>query len=261
MPSTRSAPSKPLRLLLWSSWLVVGGCFEDTLGDPDSNDPASTSGSGSGASGTGLDGAGSESDGTAADGTGDGCSDPVDECGVCGGPGGPCRGCTVEGASNYDPLADSDDGTCTCVADGAFIGDQAQLETNVGGGGAMAWQSFVPAIPGALARLDIDASSPLGDAPGPAVLEVYAGEGLAGTRLAQLDVSFEPNPPGLQELELPDPVPLAVGEVYTFAFFIPEQTIGYLSYSTEDPYPDGMSSLDPGSDLAFRTQMVGCVPE
>ena len=36
----------------------------------------------------------------------------LDDCGICGGDGGTCSGCTYPDACNYDPLATVDDGTC-----------------------------------------------------------------------------------------------------------------------------------------------------
>ena len=44
----------------------------------------------------------------------------VDQCGVCGGDGTTCTGCTDPGATNYDPTATVDDGTCEfplCLGD------------------------------------------------------------------------------------------------------------------------------------------------
>ena len=44
----------------------------------------------------------------------------LDQCGVCGGDGTTCTGCTDPGATNYDPAATVDDGTCEfpiCLGD------------------------------------------------------------------------------------------------------------------------------------------------
>ena len=44
----------------------------------------------------------------------------LDACGVCGGDDASCAGCTDDTASNYDPVAIVDDGSCeynTCIGD------------------------------------------------------------------------------------------------------------------------------------------------
>ncbi|PRP96421.1 hypothetical protein [Enhygromyxa salina] len=170
----------------------------------------------------------------------------------------PCFGCTVPAASNYNPLADVDDGTCECTAKGNPVVDQSQLESDAGGGGLDEWQSFTVGIGGGLARLTIELGSPLDPQPSPATLEIYAGEGVGGMRLATTEVTLEPGLLKLQAFEFAEPVPLAAGEVYTFRLTVPEQTIGHISYGPGDAYPGGMHNGDPQRDLVFRTDMVQC---
>ncbi|EDM78183.1 hypothetical protein PPSIR1_00580 [Plesiocystis pacifica SIR-1] len=189
------------------------------------------------------------------------CAGVIDECGVCGGPGGPCTGCTVAGSSNYDPMAELNDGTCSCTPAGGSIADQSQLESNLGGGGMDVWQSFTPGVAGGLASLTIETGSPLDPEPATVTLEILEGEGLGGTTLTSFEAVFQPGLASLQTFELAEPVPLAVGERYTFRIVVPEQTSGYLSYQDGDPYPEGTSSIDGDRDLTFRTEMVTCAPE
>ncbi|PRP90008.1 hypothetical protein ENSA5_68900 [Enhygromyxa salina] len=188
------------------------------------------------------------------------CDGELDECGVCNGPGGPCFGCTVPQASNYDELAMVDDGTCSCTAAGNPVADQAQLESDGGAGGLEEWQSFTPAIGGGLARVSLEVGSPLDPEPSPGTLAIHAGEGPAGTMLGSVEVVLQPGFPSMQTFELPNPIPLAAEEVYTIRLTVPEQTSGYVKFQSGDPYSRGQSA-DPSQDMVFRTEMVACTPD
>jgi len=171
-------------------------------------------------------------------------------------------GCTVPQASNYDPLAEVNNGTCTCTPNGSPIADQAQLDSNVAGGSQDEWQSFTTELGGGLTTVEIELASPLGENPSPATLLIHDGEGPAGTTLGSMEITIEATQLStLQSFEFPEPIPLAAGGVYTFHLVIPEQTIGYLALNNTDPYPGGRHGLDPGGDMVFRTQVVGCLPE
>ncbi|MEM7151456.1 MAG: hypothetical protein AAF799_01390 [Myxococcota bacterium] len=239
-------------------FLLSAACFTDAPTEPTTagggstseEDPATTTG----------DGATSMLPG--GDSTGEACPGQVDECGVCDGPGGPCLGCTVPQASNYDPLAEVNNGTCTCEPNGNPIADQAQLERNASAGGMDEWQSFTTGLGGGLVTIEIEMSSPLGTRPSPATLSLHEGESPAGTTLGSMDITIEPTQLAtMQSFEFPEPLPVAAGEVYTFHLVIPDQTIGYLSTNNADPYPGGRQGVDPGNDMVFRTQVVGCVPD
>lgn len=250
-----------MRLLVLASTLLLGtACFTDAPTGPTtaggdestSDEPGTTTEQGSATSTTSPGG----------DSTGEACAGQVDECGVCDGPGGPCLGCTVPQASNYDPLAEVNNGTCTCTPNGNPIADQAQLDSNASAGSLEEWQSFTPELGGGLVTVEIELSSPLGMRASPATLSIHEGEGPAGTTLGTMEVMLEPTGlPMLQSFEFPTPIPVAAGELYTFSLVIPDQTIGYLSLNNENPYAGGRHGIDPGNDLVFRTQVVGCTPE
>lgn len=198
--------------------------------------------------------------GSSAGDTGEVCEGELDECGVCEGPGGPCVGCTVPEASNYDELAELDNGTCICTPNGNPIADQAQLDGGSGGGGMSSWQSFTPEIGGGLARVSLEVGSPVIGAPGQLVVSIHEGEGPAGTTLGTTELAVPDAIPSLQAFEFDEPIPLGAERVYTIVITAPTQTQGYLAYSTEDPYPRGRMET-PEDDMVFRTEMVACVPD
>jgi len=186
----------------------------------------------------------------------------VDACGVCDGPGSPCLGCTVAQASNFDPVADTSDGTCTCTPAGSPLSDAAQLETNASGGGLSQWQSFTSQVGGGLHSISIDLASPLGTEPSPGTLRVYEGEGNEGTRVASVEVQIEPVALSVvQEFEFIDLVPIAQGQVYSWELTVPEQTVGYLALNNQNPYAGGRFGADEGTDAAFRVDVRACATE
>lgn len=183
----------------------------------------------------------------------------LDECGVCDGPGGPCWGCTIPSASNYDPLAEINDGTCSCTPGGGSVTDQSNLISDAGSGAQDQWQSFTTGLPGALARVDLGVGSPI-SGPSPGTIRIYEGEGTGGTELGSLDVTFEDVHNQIQEFELDDPVPLAADTVYTIRFSVPAITVGWVDVAP-DVYAGGRASFGSNTDFVFRTVMTQCVPE
>jgi len=183
----------------------------------------------------------------------------LDACGVCNGPGGPCWGCTVPAASNYDPLAEINDGTCTCNPGGGGITDQSNLFSDAGSGSDDQWQSFTAGVGGGLTRIDLGVGSPI-SGPSPGTIRVYEGEGLGGTQLGSQDVTFEDVHNQVQEFPLDEPVPLIAGQVYTIRFSVPNITVGWVDVAP-DVYAGGRSSFGVGTDFVFRTVMAQCIPD
>ncbi len=242
-----------------------GSGGESSTGGPDDDESASTTGDEPGSTGEDAEssssGEGSSSSGPALDcaGVPDGGA-TLDECGVCDGPGGPCWGCTVPAASNYDPLATVNDGTCNCEAAGGGISDQSNLSSDAGSGGADQWQSFTVGLSGGLTRIDLGVGSPIsGDSSG--TLRFYAGEGLAGVELGSQEVTFADVFNTMQEFELDTPIPMTAGELYTVRFTVPDVTVGWVDLDGGNPYPDGRASYGGDIDFVFRTHMAQCMPQ
>ena len=183
----------------------------------------------------------------------------LDECGVCNGPGGPCWGCTIPSASNYDPLAEINDGTCSCTPAGGGVTDQSNLFSDAGSGAQDQWQSFTAGLAGALARVDLGVGSPI-SGPSPGTIRIYEGEGTGGTELGSIDVTFADVHNQIQEFELDEPVPLDADTVYTIRFSVPAITVGWVDVAP-DVYAGGRASFGSGTDFVFRTVMTQCVPE
>lgn len=181
---------------------------------------------------------------------------------MCDGSGSPCFGCTVPQASNFDLLADTYDGTCTCTPSGIPLADVGQLDTNVVAGGLSQWQSFISERGGGLHSISIDLSSPLGEEPAEAMLNVYQGEGNRGTRIISVEIEIDSvSLSAVQEFEFDDLVPIEQGEVYTWELTIEEQTFGFLALNNSNPYAGGRYSTDEGTDAAFRVDVVTCSAE
>ncbi len=183
----------------------------------------------------------------------------LDECGVCNGPGGPCWGCTIPSASNYDPLAEINDGTCSCTPAGGGVTDQSNLFSDAGSGAQDQWQSFTTGLAGALTRVDLGVGSPI-SGPSPGTIRIYEGEGTGGTELGNFEVTFEDVHNQVQEFALDEPVPLEAGAVYTIRFSVPAITVGWVDVAP-DVYAGGRTSFGSGTDFVFRTVMTQCVPE
>lgn len=183
----------------------------------------------------------------------------LDECGVCNGPGGPCWGCTIPSASNYDPLAEINDGTCSCTPAGGGVTDQSNLFSDAGSGAQDQWQSFTTGLAGALARVDLGVGSPI-SGPSPGTIRIYEGEGTGGTELGSFDVTFEDVHNQIQEFALDEPVPLEADTTYTIRFSVPAITVGWVDVAP-DVYAGGRASFGSGTDFVFRTVMTQCVPE
>ncbi|MBV1858589.1 MAG: hypothetical protein KUG77_09280 [Nannocystaceae bacterium] len=221
-------------------------------GDEDSSGSTST-----GSDSRGIEGESSTGGPLDCDGVPDGAA-ALDECGVCDGPGGPCWGCTMPSASNYDPLATLNDGTCVCDPGPGAIADQSNLSSSAGSGGQDQWQSFTVGVSGGLVRLDLGVSSPV-SGPSAGTLRFYEGEGTAGIELGSQDVTFEDVFNTIQEFELDEPIPMTQGEVYTVRFSVPAVTVGWVDVA-DDVYPGGRASYSVGQDFVFRTTMTQCVP-
>jgi len=243
----------------------VGGTTLDpdpgtTTGSESSTGAEESSGSSSTGSTSGETEGGESSTGGPldCDGVPDGTAE-LDECGVCNGPGGPCWGCTVPAASNYDPLATLNDGACVCDPGPGAIADQSNLSSNAGSGGQDQWQSFTVGVSGGLVRMDLGVGSPI-SGPSPGTLRFYEGEGTAGVEVGSQDVTFEDVFNTVQEFELDDPIPMTADGVYTVRFTVPAVTVGWVDVAN-DLYPGGRSSYSAGQDFVFRTTMTQCVAE
>ncbi|MEM6293452.1 MAG: hypothetical protein AAGA54_19425 [Myxococcota bacterium] len=184
----------------------------------------------------------------------------VDACGVCNGLGAPCWGCTTPSASNFDPLATVNDGTCVCEPVNGGISDQVNVQSNAGSGSTDQWQSFTVGLSGGLTLVDLGVGSPVnGDSPGE--LRFYAGEGIGGIELGSQDVIFADVFNTMQEFELDEPIPMTAGEVYTVRFTVPNITVGWVDIANFDAYDGGRGSFSPNIDFVFRTYVSQCIPE
>ncbi len=233
-----------------------------TTGDSDPLDDAEGSGT-AGDSSSDASGDSGESDASTGarldcDGVPGGSAVP-DECGVCNGPAGPCWGCTTPSASNYDPLAELNDGTCVCEPGAGGIADQSNLSSSAGSGGQDQWQSFTVGVSGGLVRVDLGVGSPI-SGPSPGTLRFYEGEGTGGVELGSQAVTFEDVFNTVQEFTLEEPVPMTAGEVYTVRFSVPAVTVGWVDVAG-DVYPGGRASYSASDDFVFRTTMAQCIPE
>ena len=239
---------------------TTGGFGGSTLGDD-----STTTGDGESSSG-GDTGSSSGGDESSSGGPPEDCAGvpggdaELDACGVCNGPGGPCFGCTTPSASNYDPLAEVNDGTCTCTTGGGGASDQSNFDSNAGAGGQDQWQSFTAGLSAGLVQIDLGVGSPI-SGPSDGTLRIYEGEGTTGTLLGTQAVTFEDVHNQVQEFVLEDPVPMTAGQVYTVRFSVPAVTVGWVDLSTNDPYAGGRASHGAGADYVFRTTMAACIPD
>jgi len=181
-----------------------------------------------------------------------------DECGVCDGGGGPCWGCTSAAASNFDPLARIDDGSCSCETMAAGTADQANLVLNAGSGASSQWQSFTVGLSGGLTRIDLGVSSPVSDGSSPGTLTFFEGEGVAGLVVGTQAITLEPVFNTMQEFVLDDPIPMTAGDVYTYRLTVPEISVGFVDVHSGNPYAGGRSGWDAGTDLRFQTHVAQC---
>ncbi len=237
--------------MLWS------GCFAE----PDPVAEAATEGTSASSSATQALSS-SEDSGVGGGSSETGCIEGLDACGICGGPGGPCLGCDVPEASNFNPLADVYDGTCACLPIGTPLADAAQLDADAGAGGLSQWQSFTAEVGGGLHGISIQLSSPLELEASPGVLEVFEGEGVEGNRLVSADIEIAPSMLStLQEFLFSELVPVAKGRVYSWRLTVPAQTAGFLALNISNPYAGGRFETDPGTDAVFRVEVRACMPQ
>lgn len=191
----------------------------------------------------------------------DGCDGEIDECGVCNGPGGPCLGCTVPAATNYDPLAEVEDGSCICIPTGGAAMDQVQLadfpQSSLGVGSQ--WQSFTPGLHGGLRAVEIEVFQTNG--PIQADLNVYLGEGVNGQMLASVQVPIPNNDYGMHQFDFQQPVAVELGQTYTFELDMPGQNDIHFGINQDNPYPGGRSGFAADVDLRFRTHVGDCEQE
>lgn len=231
-----------------------------TVVDDDDDDDSGSTTSGGEVGTSSSEGGESSSSGPVLDCDGVPDGDAVlDECGVCNGPGGPCWGCTVPAASNYDPLAEINDGTCTCNVGAGGVTDQSNLFSDAGSGGTDQWQSFTTGVAGGLSRIDLGVGSPV-SGPSPGTIRIYEGEGTGGTELGSQEVTFEDVFNTVQEFTLESAIPLDANSVYTIRFTVPDITVGWVDVAP-DVYAGGRASYGSGTDFVFRTIMTQCIPD
>ncbi len=267
MPGTTTGDNIETSATTGATPVGTSGDDDPTTGEVDDDDDATSTGHEEDDGSTGSTGevsesssSGSSSGGIELDCEGVPDGDAVlDECGVCNGPGGPCWGCTIPAASNFDPLAEINDGTCVCNAGAGGVTDQSNLFSDAGSGGADQWQSFTTGVAGGLTRIDLGVSSPI-SGPSPGTIRIYEGEGTGGTELGSQDVTFEDVFNTVQEFTLEQPIPLNAEAVYTIRFSVPDITVGWVDVAP-DVYAGGRASYGSGTDFVFRTVMAQCVPK
>ncbi len=247
---------------------TTGDDSDDSDEPPDSDDGSSTGSEPEDCAGT-PGGIAEEDECGICEGDGTSCLDcagvpngdaQLDVCGVCNGLGAPCWGCTVPSASNYDPLATLNDGSCECDPSGTGIADQSNLASNAGAGSNDLWQSFTVGLSGGLTRLDLGVGSPIdGDSPG--TLELYSGEGVTGLLLGSQSITLADVSNTIQQFELDEPVAMTAGEIYTYRLTVPDITVGFVDLHTSNPYDGGRASSNANNDYVFRTLVSQCIAD
>ena len=142
---------------------------------------------------------------------------------------------------------------------GAGALDQQQLTTGFSGGATDQWQSFTAGISGSLSQLDLRVSSPTGANGAPGTLSVYAGQGTGGALLTTQAIVYNDVLNTYQPYVLTAPVAVTAGQQYTYRFQTPTNSVGFVSFSTANPYAGGRASFSATHDLCFKTYVAGMV--
>jgi len=116
------------------------------------------------------------------------------------------------------------------------------------------WQSFTPAVGGVLTALDLT-DGPMDNAPLPASLAIYDGEGTGGTLLASqpfLMIGVYPPDFSFKHVVLQTPVPVTPGHKVTWAVTADNYT--QLFAISDTTYPGGTGTS--GYDMTFRAYVA-----
>ena len=128
-----------------------------------------------------------------------------------------------------------------------------QQQTSAGSAGLRTdpWQSFTPALSGALTAIEV--RDGVSASAWTSTLIIYSGEGTNGTVLSSQTVSRSPGIIG--RVTLAQPVPLNAGTLYTF------QVLGTvrMDYEFSSTYSRGRNEIWPTADYYFRTFMTNAV--
>jgi hypothetical protein len=130
--------------------------------------------------------------------------------------------------------------------------DQQQTSVSSAGLRTNPWQSFTPAIPGALSAIEVRDGVTFGAWTN--TLVIYSGEGPGGTVLSSQTVVRSPGIIG--RITLPQPVPLLPGSLYTF------QVLGNvrMDYEFSSAYSGGRNDVFSTADYYFRTFLKKAAP-
>jgi len=129
--------------------------------------------------------------------------------------------------------------------------DQQQTSVSSAGLRTDPWQSFAPALSGALTAIEV--RDGVSASAWTSTLIIYSGEGTNGTVLSSQTVSRSPGIIG--RVTLSQPVPLNAGTLYTF------QVLGTvrMDYEFNSTYSRGRNEISPTADYYFRTFMTNAV--
>ncbi|MGH7134044.1 MAG: tail fiber domain-containing protein [Phycisphaerales bacterium] len=147
------------------------------------------------------------------------------------------------------PMALAVPGVNFAAAAGEVL-DQQQTGFMGGVSSASTWQSFTPSITGLLSRIEL---RQLGGDPATGTLELYTGQGAAGTLLSTRPVSLLAANQ-TTSVVIDPPVQVTAGQVYTFR----TQFVNAPTFSLQlfDSYPGGISSAGSDTDLWFKTYVT-----
>ncbi len=118
------------------------------------------------------------------------------------------------------------------------------------------WQSFTPDASGALTLIELYVGSPSGDS-WPGTIQIYAGQGTAGTLLATESVTFV-NPSGFQSFPLTSPPQVQAGSKYTIRFSVspPPLLTAWVWLNSNNSYAGGRASFNSSWDYLFKTRVT-----
>ncbi|MGI4875558.1 MAG: tail fiber domain-containing protein [Janthinobacterium lividum] len=137
--------------------------------------------------------------------------------------------------------------------------DQQQPTGGSSAGDPDQWQSFTAGTSGSLTQLDLLLSSPTGANGAPGTLSIYAGEGTSGTLLTTQAITYTTGST-FKSYPLTTPVAVVAGQQYTYRFQTPTVSVGFVSFSSANPYAGGRASSSATIDFGFKTYVAQSLP-
>jgi hypothetical protein len=140
------------------------------------------------------------------------------------------------------------------VQDRTWQVDQAQTATSDSTSATNVWQSFTPSASSLYGVGFYLRNAALNFITADITIRIYAGEGTSGTLLSTVTstISISSGVTAFFNFTLDSPISLTPGQKYTIAVNSSDSNI-YWYYKTDNPYPGGISSINPNYDFTFRT--------